>query len=140
MQISVETISGLLRKLIDEISTEGQRVVLVGYSMGARIALHMALNSDKIKGTVIISGSPGLKQESNRKIRQAIDKSRAKLLISHGLHNFIETWYSTKLRSSLREHPHFDRVLQSRTQHDHVESLAKVLNDSSVAKQRSLLG
>ncbi|XP_078159011.1 protein PHYLLO, chloroplastic-like [Carex rostrata] len=79
------------------IFTEEQRVVLVGYSMGARIALHMALNSDKIKGAVIISGSPGLKEESNRKIHQAIDKSRAKLLISHGLHNFLETWYSTKL-------------------------------------------
>ncbi|XP_078167049.1 protein PHYLLO, chloroplastic-like isoform X2 [Carex rostrata] len=136
--ISVKTISELLLKLINEISTEEQRVVLVGYSMGARIALHMALNSDKIKGAVIISGSPGLKQESNRKIRQAIDKSRAKLLISHGLHNFVETWYSTKLWSSLREHPHFDRLLQSRTQHDHVESLAKVLHDSSVANQRSL--
>lgn len=46
--ISVETISRLLLKLVDKISTEGQKVVLVGYSMGARIALHMTLNSEKV--------------------------------------------------------------------------------------------
>ncbi|KAJ4798965.1 2-succinyl-5-enolpyruvyl-6-hydroxy-3-cyclohexene-1-carboxylate synthase [Rhynchospora pubera] len=134
--LSVETISWLLQKLVDEITTEG--VVLVGYSMGARIAMHMTLNSEKVKGAVIISGSPGLKQKSNRRIRQAIDKSRANLLMSHGLQNFLKTWYSTKLWSSLREHPHFNRVLQSRTQHDDIETLAKVLHDSSVGKQRSL--
>jgi isochorismate synthase / 2-succinyl-5-enolpyruvyl-6-hydroxy-3-cyclohexene-1-carboxylate synthase / 2-succinyl-6-hydroxy-2,4-cyclohexadiene-1-carboxylate synthase / o-succinylbenzoate synthase len=46
--LSVETISRLLLKLVDEISTEGQGVIVVGYSMGARIALHMTLNSEKV--------------------------------------------------------------------------------------------
>lgn len=40
---SVEAIVGMLRKLVLNIASE--KVILVGYSMGARIALHMALKS-----------------------------------------------------------------------------------------------
>ncbi|KAJ3679628.1 hypothetical protein LUZ60_017639 [Juncus effusus] len=136
--ISVELISNLLLNVINKISTDGERVVLVGYSMGARIALQMISNSDKIKGAVIISGSPGLRKESNKRIRHKVDKSRAQMLLSLGLNPFLKSWYSSKLWASLREHPHFDRILQSRTHHDSTEDLAKVLCDSSIGNQRSL--
>ncbi|XP_020083251.1 protein PHYLLO, chloroplastic isoform X4 [Ananas comosus] len=43
LKLSVETVADLLLKLICDITDEG--VILVGYSMGARIALHMALRS-----------------------------------------------------------------------------------------------
>lgn len=41
MDLSVESVADILLKLISSITTGG--VILVGYSMGARIALHMAL-------------------------------------------------------------------------------------------------
>lgn len=47
LKLSVETVADLLLKLICDITDEG--VILVGYSMGARIALHMALRySEKV--------------------------------------------------------------------------------------------
>ena len=51
----------------------------------------------KIKGAVIISGSPGLKNDVARKIRMVKDDSRSHSLINHGLQIFIDTWYSGEL-------------------------------------------
>ncbi|KAH9772172.1 protein PHYLLO [Citrus sinensis] len=94
--LSIDVIADVLYKLIEQI-TPG-KVTLVGYSMGARIALYMALRfSDKIKGTVIISGSPGLRDNIARKIRRAEDDSRACSLVTHGLQVFLDTWYTGEL-------------------------------------------
>ncbi|GAY61268.1 hypothetical protein CUMW_208620, partial [Citrus unshiu] len=94
--LSIDVIADVLYKLIEQI-TPG-KVTLVGYSMGARIALYMALRfSDKIKGTVIISGSPGLRDNIARKIRRAEDDSRACALVTHGLQVFLDTWYTGEL-------------------------------------------
>jgi len=139
--VTVQSLADLLLKLICQI-TDGE-VVVVGYSMGARIALHMALNQvhlnpRQIRGAVIISGSPGLKDEESRRRRIAIDKSRAKFLVSCGLECFLETWYAAKMWTSLREHPKFNSLVRTRNKHKDIKALAKVLADSSVGRQRSL--
>ncbi|XP_025816542.1 protein PHYLLO, chloroplastic isoform X5 [Panicum hallii] len=162
--ITVQSLADLLLKLISQI-TDGE-VVVVGYSMGARIALHMALNQvhsvtfsififsvhfflmlilswlcqspRQIRGAVIISGSPGLRDEESRRRRIAIDKSRAKFLMSCGLECFLETWYSARMWTSLREHPKFNSLVRTRNKHKDIKALAKVLADSSVGRQRSL--
>lgn len=51
----------------------------------------------KVNGAVVISGSPGLKDEVARKIRRAKDDSRAHFLNDHGLELFLDTWYSGEL-------------------------------------------
>lgn len=51
----------------------------------------------QIKGTVIISGSPGLQDNIARKIRRAEDDSRACALVTHGLQVFLDTWYTGEL-------------------------------------------
>ncbi|KAF8653016.1 hypothetical protein HU200_062451 [Digitaria exilis] len=135
--ITVQSAADLLLKLIHEITDS--EVVVVGYSMGARIALHMALSQvHQIRGAVIISGSPGLRDEDSKKRRIAIDKSRAKFLMSCGLECFLETWYSAKMWTSLREHPKFNSLVRKRTKHKNIKALAKVLADSSVGRQKSL--
>uniref|UniRef100_A0A0E0K1L6 Mandelate racemase/muconate lactonizing enzyme C-terminal domain-containing protein n=1 Tax=Oryza punctata TaxID=4537 RepID=A0A0E0K1L6_ORYPU len=137
ISFSVQSIADLLLKLIRNI-TDGE-VVVVGYSMGARIALHMALNQNhKISGAVIISGSPGLRDEASKRCRSAIDRSRAHFLSSCGLENFLETWYSAKMWASLREHPKFDSLVRTRMKHNNVKALSKVLGDSSIGTQKSL--
>ncbi|KAH9772170.1 protein PHYLLO [Citrus sinensis] len=135
--LSIDVIADVLYKLIEQI-TPG-KVTLVGYSMGARIALYMALRfSDKIKGTVIISGSPGLRDNIARKIRRAEDDSRACSLVTHGLQVFLDTWYTGELWESLRSHPHFNRIVASRLLHEDVQSLSKALSDLSVGRQPPL--
>ncbi|XP_058112414.1 protein PHYLLO, chloroplastic isoform X2 [Magnolia sinica] len=94
--ISIELVADMLSKLIHDINPG--KVVLVGYSLGARIALYMALRcNEKIDGAVIISGSPGLKDEAQRNMRAAQDDSRAHHLITHGLLCFLDTWYRGEL-------------------------------------------
>lgn len=41
----------------------------------------------------MISGSPGLKDETDRRIRAAKDDSRARTLTSFGLASFLGNWY-----------------------------------------------
>lgn len=48
----------------------------------------------KIKGAVLIAGSPGLKDKVARKVRRAKDDSRAHSLVVHGLQLFVDTWYA----------------------------------------------
>ncbi|XP_021292917.1 protein PHYLLO, chloroplastic isoform X1 [Herrania umbratica] len=135
--LSMEIVSDLLFKLIERI-TPG-KVTLVGYSMGARIALYMALKfSDKIEGAVILSGSPGLEDAVARKIRRAKDDSRARSLGTHGLQLFLDTWYSGGLWKSLRSHPYFNQIAARRSLHDDVGGLARVLSDLSTGRQPSL--
>ncbi|KAI4357933.1 hypothetical protein L6164_001848 [Bauhinia variegata] len=135
--LSLETIADVLHKLIHHITPA--KVTLVGYSMGARIALYMVLRySDKAKGAVLISGSPGLKDESARKIRTPKDDCRARSMIQHGLKLFVNSWYAGELWKSLRSHPHFNRIIASRLQHGDVQGLAKMLSGLSIGRQPSL--
>ncbi|OMO72203.1 Menaquinone biosynthesis protein MenD [Corchorus olitorius] len=135
--LSIEIVADLLHKLIECI-TPG-KVTLVGYSMGARIALYMALKfSDKIEGAVILSGSPGLENAVARRIRRAKDDSKARSLVTHGLQLFLNNWYSGELWKSLRSHPNFNQIVAGRSLHDDVLGLARVLSDLSTGRQPSL--
>ncbi|VAI57221.1 unnamed protein product [Triticum turgidum subsp. durum] len=137
ISLTIQSVADLLLKLICDI-TDGE-VVVVGYSMGARIALQMILNENhKISGAVLISGSPGLRHEASRRRRTAIDKSRAQFLLTYGLECFIKTWYSGKMWTSLREHPQFDSLVRTRRKHSNITDLSKVLADSSIGRQKSL--
>ncbi|XP_020225950.1 protein PHYLLO, chloroplastic isoform X3 [Cajanus cajan] len=137
LRLSLEIIADLLLKLIHHIAPA--KVTLVGYSMGARIALYMALKfGTATKGAVLISGSPGLKDKLSRKIRAAKDDSRALAVITHGLQLFVSSWYSGELWKSLRSHPHFNRIIASRLHHDDMQSLAQMLSGLSLGRQPSL--
>ncbi|TYG79762.1 hypothetical protein ES288_D02G162700v1 [Gossypium darwinii] len=135
--LSIEIIADLLLKLIEHVTPD--KVTLVGYSMGARIALYMALKfSDKIEGAVILSGSPGLEDAVARKIRRAKDDSKARSIVTHGLQLFLNTWYSGGLWKSLRSHPYFNHIVVRRSVHDDLQGLARVLSGLSPGRQPSL--
>lgn len=94
--LSIDVVSDILSKVLNDISPE--KVTLVGYSMGARIALYTALKcSNKVERAVIISGSPGLIDNDARAIRKVKDDFRASTLVSNGLDFFIDAWYSEEL-------------------------------------------
>ncbi|KAK2976386.1 hypothetical protein RJ640_008096 [Escallonia rubra] len=134
---SVEVVAEILCKSLHLITP--RKVTMIGYSMGARIALYMALRcSDKVEGAVIISGSPGLKDDVARKIRRIKDDFLACSFVSHGLEHFIQMWYTGDLWNSLRGHPRFKQIAASRLKHDDVHALAKSLSDLSVGRQPSL--
>ena len=76
--------------------------VLVGYSMGARIALHTALqHPDKVHGLVLISGTPGLRSESERAERRRSDDALADHIQEIGVSQFIAEWLSNPMFQGL---------------------------------------
>nr|XP_016472808.1 PREDICTED: protein PHYLLO, chloroplastic-like isoform X2 [Nicotiana tabacum] len=136
-RLSIMAFANILQQLFD--SLQCQKVTLVGYSLGARISLYMALKyNDKVAGAVIISGSPGLMDEEARKVRWAKDDFAACFLVSSGLEPFLGAWYSGDLWNSLRTHPHFSKTLASRLQHCDLKNLGRVLTDLSVGRQPPL--
>ncbi|XP_009764985.1 protein PHYLLO, chloroplastic isoform X1 [Nicotiana sylvestris] len=136
-RLSIMAFANILQQLFD--SLQCQKVTLVGYSLGARISLYMALKyNDKVAGAVIISGSPGLMDEEARKVRWAKDDFAACFLVSSGLEPFLGAWYSGDLWNSLRTHPHFSKTLASRLQHCDLKNLGRVLSDLSVGRQPPL--
>jgi 2-succinyl-6-hydroxy-2,4-cyclohexadiene-1-carboxylate synthase len=90
-------------------------VWLVGYSMGARVAMHVALSEPSpVKGLVLIGGHPGLTSVAQREERLALDHERASRLESEGLAAFLQAWYELPLFGSLRDRSDFHARLESR--------------------------
>jgi 2-succinyl-6-hydroxy-2,4-cyclohexadiene-1-carboxylate synthase len=76
---------------------------LVGYSMGARIALHFAAaHPDRVRRLVLESGSPGLATEAERAKRRAADETLARRAVDEGMLAFVDLWESQPLFESRR--------------------------------------
>jgi 2-succinyl-6-hydroxy-2,4-cyclohexadiene-1-carboxylate synthase len=72
-------------------------VDLVGYSMGGRLALHVAVTRpEAVRRLVLVGASPGLRTEAERAERRALDAERA-AAIAADLPAFVDRWYRMPL-------------------------------------------
>jgi 2-succinyl-6-hydroxy-2,4-cyclohexadiene-1-carboxylate synthase len=70
-------------------------VIVVGYSMGARVALRLAATEPHlVRGLVLESPSAGITDRRERTTRAAADAKLADQLDREGLDAFLETWES----------------------------------------------
>ena len=82
------------------------RFVLCGYSLGGRIALHVALAApQRVTALVLIACSAGIEDEAERAERRRSDGALVKQLRSAPFEQFIERWQTVKLPSPLTEKP-----------------------------------
>lgn len=85
-------------KYLDEIvkSTDflsSSPFVLLGYSMGGRLALRYALERPELVGKLILVGAtPGIENPEERKLRQQNDEALAQSVIAEGVDNFLRKW------------------------------------------------
>ena len=92
-----------LPETANDVAESTRSGILVGYSMGARIALHTALQfPDSVKGLVLISGTPGLRSESERNDRRASDEALATHIENIGVEKFIPEWLSNPMFQGLQ--------------------------------------
>lgn len=85
---------------------ELDQVALLGYSMGGRMALHIAtVASDRLHSLILESASPGLAIEQERTARQHSDEALACHLETAGLEAFVNYWESIPLFASQRNLP-----------------------------------
>ena len=78
------------------------RSVYVGYSMGGRTALHVALRRpDRVRGLVLIGATPGIEDPEERLSRRAADEALADHVVRTSLDDFLIEWLSQSLFSTL---------------------------------------
>ena len=79
---------------------------IVGYSMGGRIALHLAARSpETVTHLVLESASPGLATPGERAERRAADEALARRIVSGGVSAFVDEWEALALFASQQELP-----------------------------------
>lgn len=118
---------------------EIKQAVLVGYSMGGRLALYMALeHSEYFSKLILESASPGLKTEKERQARVASDSNVIHSLKTETMDQFITSWYSQPLFDSIRQDSSkFEELLKSRSENNS-EKLSKSLRFMGSGVQLSL--
>ena len=74
---------------------------VLGYSMGARLALSLALQHPEcVSSLVLESGSPGLKTDDERAARCASDEALAQRIEADGVAVFVDAWEAMPLWST----------------------------------------
>ncbi|MEZ5375649.1 MAG: alpha/beta fold hydrolase [Acidimicrobiales bacterium] len=80
----------------------GGRATYVGYSMGGRMALHLALeHPELVDGLVLIGATAGLTTEEERATRRAADEVLAQRIETGPLRAFLEDWLANPLFATL---------------------------------------
>ena len=76
--------------------------VYVGYSMGGRLCLQLALErSDLVDRLVLVSTSPGIADPTERAARRDADREWVRVLEDRGVDVFYERWLAQPLFASL---------------------------------------
>ena len=90
--------------LLDELGVE--RAAVLGYSMGGRVALHLALHApERLWALVIESASPGIEDEAERADRRRSDGELADSIVRDGVVPFVDRWQAIPLFASQQRLP-----------------------------------
>ena len=113
---------------------------LVGYSMGGRVALHLATAApDRIRSMVLESSSPGIADPIERQKRVAADNLLADYIERKGVDAFVDRWESLPLFESQRNLPAAVRAaLRGQRLQNNPVGLANSLRGMGAGRQESL--
>ncbi len=76
--------------------------VWVGYSMGGRLALHVALaRPDATTRLVLVSATAGIEDNAERAARRAADEALAEAVERDGVDAFVERWLQNQMWETL---------------------------------------
>ncbi len=82
----------------DLVAASGGRATYVGYSMGARVLLHLALAHPEVAShLVLIGGTAGIADDAARASRRATDEELAQDLERDGVDTFLGRWLALPL-------------------------------------------
>jgi len=88
------------------ITSEQSGRIGIGYSLGGRILLNLAIrHPSAFDRLVIISSSPGLKGKTEREARRAYDQKWIERLANEKIENFLNDWWQQPVLRSLRNLP-----------------------------------
>jgi 2-succinyl-6-hydroxy-2,4-cyclohexadiene-1-carboxylate synthase len=112
---------------------------IVGYSMGGRIALYLAVHHPhRCSALIVESATAGIRKKTARENRLALDLERARELERGTFEEFLRTWYSQPIFASLADTPDTLRKVIQRRLLNNPKCLAKALRGFSIGSQPSL--
>lgn len=118
---------------------QNRRVVLMGYSMGGRVALYMATHyPNAIDGLIIENASPGIEDREERQKRHLLDVARGEAIVKD-YKGFVKRWAQLPLFQTAKPLPESVANLQQsiRLSHD-PKQLKKALVDYGTGNQPNL--
>ena len=84
----------------------GGRATYVGYSLGGRVALRLALDRpDLVDGLVLLGATAGIDDPHERAERRRADEALADRLVADGLPRFLREWFALPLFDGLEPAP-----------------------------------
>jgi 2-succinyl-6-hydroxy-2,4-cyclohexadiene-1-carboxylate synthase len=114
----------------------GGPAIYVGYSMGGRMALHVALDQpDAVQGLVLVGATPGIEDDGERAERRARDHRLAERLREggdEGLAAFVTEWLAQPLFAGLPAWARFEEERRRNT----AEGLATSLELAGTGSQQ----
>lgn len=119
-----------------------EHFALLGYSMGARLALCLAAAApERISALVLESGSPGLADSAERAARRASDEALAIRIEREGVEAFVAAWETLPLFASQRTlPPQVRKRLRMQRLRNSPLGLANSLRGMGLGAQESLWG
>ena len=134
----MDAIAADIVDLLDQLALK--RAHLLGYSMGGRLALYMALRYPaRFRSLILESASPGLADATERAERRRRDQALADAIEAQGIQWFVEHWESLPLWASQAHLP--PEILQAQRQQrlsNHPLGLANSLRGQGTGAQPNL--
>ena len=136
-QLSIPQLALELRALCAVLSLSAP--IVVGYSLGGRVALAAAVRHPEIMQALMLeSTSAGLDTEAERQARAATDDARAAVLLADGIAAFMRTWYAAPLFESLQMRPQLLAKLQAARMCNDARWMSKVVSELSPGRAASV--
>ena len=124
--------------LLQMLRVRAGEAILLGYSMGGRIALYTAL-SGFFRALILESASPGLDSEKEREARRHSDEVLATRIEREGVPTFIDYWEHIPLFASQQQLPLETReALHRQRLHNSARGLANSLRGVGTGVQPQL--
>ncbi|WP_299797997.1 2-succinyl-6-hydroxy-2,4-cyclohexadiene-1-carboxylate synthase [uncultured Shewanella sp.] len=130
-----ERVADMIQATLSSLSIE--RYHLLGYSLGGRIALHLAqAYPDKLLSLSLESSHPGLQSEEQREARTRNDHLWSEKLASLPIESFLSQWYLQGVFAELTESKR--QALIRKRSNNRSKALLTIFESTSLAKQQDL--
>lgn len=114
------------------IADQGGEATYVGYSMGARFCLHLALsNPELVRGLVLLGGTAGIEDAAERTARREQDLRTAARIKQEGLEAFVDGWMAQPLFARLPP----ERAFRAERLENTVDGLMASLDQAGTGSQ-----
>ncbi len=115
------------------------RFELCGYSLGGRVALHVALAApERVVRLALVSSSPGIEDPGERAARRASDRALARELEEQPFEDFIERWRTQPLFAD--DPPRVGELARADQRRNDPAELAEVMRGIGTGEMEPLWG